>query len=319
MYAGATFSSNTYFTQLEKQVGVCNVVKAAEALGLKRADGANLQTGILPNGKLINQVNAGEFVDGEKPTFTLGNTAVTPLSLASSYATLAARGMRCDPIILKSITDNKNRQYAVPSANCQQAIPQDVADRVADILHGPFSGDGTARKAMISGYLVSGKTGTQTDAPTILTNGFTPDIAGSAIITSDPKHPEAIKNIRSGQVLPQLAGLRVHGAHIVISSGGGSTDYYTVNSKTGYTLSGGSGPEAGGSIWRPTMLKVLPLLPDGVRSAQGLRYRNARTNASIGSMTSYSSGSVRPRRRSRLRPRLRLRLRPRPAGGTGNP
>ena len=47
----------------------------------------------------------------------------------------------------------------------------------------------------------------------------------------------------------------------MISSGGGSNDYYTVNSKTGYTLSGGSGPEAGGSIWRPTMLKVLPLLP----------------------------------------------------------
>ena len=53
MYAGATFSSNTYFTQLEKQVGVCNVVKAAEALGLKRADGANLQTCLLYTSRCV--------------------------------------------------------------------------------------------------------------------------------------------------------------------------------------------------------------------------------------------------------------------------
>ena len=263
MYLGATYSSNTFFTQLEKKVGVCNVVKAAEALGLKRADGASLITGIRPDGKLV-----GDLVDAEKPTFTLGNTPVTPLSLANAYATLAARGKRCDPIILKSITDTKNRNYDVPSANCQQVIPAEVADRVSDILHGPFSSEGTAARAAISGYMISGKTGTQTDAPTILTVGYTPDIVGLAILTSDAKHPEAIANkARYGDKnKPRLQSLRVHG-----------TDY-----KSGYTLSGSSGGEAGAMVWKPAMVKVLPLLPHTqfVRPSES-PYSDASTNAGV--------------------------------------
>jgi membrane peptidoglycan carboxypeptidase len=275
MYMGATYSSNTYFTQLEKQVGVCNVVKAAEALGLKRADGANLLTGILPNGKLVPG-----FIDGEKPTFTLGNTPVEPLSLASAYATLAARGVRCDPIILKAITDTKDRTYAVPSANCSQVIPADVADRVNDILHGPFSSEGTAEKAMIPGYLVSGKTGTQTDAPTILTNGYTPDVVGSAILSVDQKDARAKAARPNGVDVTPLAGFAVHGSDIEVSDGPGASDYYHPGSS--YTLKGGSGPEAGGSIWRPTMLKVLPLLPhtEFVRPTDS-PYSGADTNAGI--------------------------------------
>ena len=263
MYLGTTYSSNTFFTQLEKKVGVCNVVKAAEALGLKRADGASLITGIRPDGKLVS-----DLIDGEKPTFTLGNTPVTPLSLANAYATLAARGKRCDTIILKGITDDQGRDYAVPGANCQQVIPAEVADRVNDILHGPFSSEGTAARAMISGYMISGKTGTQTDAPTILTVGYTPDVVGLAILTSDAKHPDAIANkARYGDKnKPRLQGLRIHGKSY----------------KSGYTLGGSSGGEAGAMLWKPTMLKVLPLLEHTkFVSPSGSPYADASTNAGV--------------------------------------
>ena len=283
MYQGATYSSNTFFTQLEQKVGVCNVVKAAEALGLKRADGATLTTGILPNGRLLNATDPNNFIDGERPSFTTGNVPVEPLSLATAYATLAARGWRCDPIILKGITDTKNRTYAVPSANCAQVIPPEVADRVNDILHGPFSSEGTAEKAMIPGYLVSGKTGTQDTAPTILTNGYTPDIVGSAILAVDQLDPR-IKAMREpGVTTIPLAGIRVHGSDIEVSTGPGSRDYYHPGSS--YTLRGASGAEAGGSIWRPTMLKVLPLLGHSkfVRPADS-PYSGADTNADISYM-----------------------------------
>lgn len=281
MYEGATYSSNTFFSQLQQQIGVCSVVKAAEALGLKRADGANLITGILPNGKLISAINSNDFVDAEKPSFTLGQSFVTPLSLANTYATLAARGVRCDPIILKGIVDTKGRGYAVPSANCTQAIAPEVADRVNDILHGPFSVAGTAEKAIIPGYLVSGKTGTQTNAPTILTNGYTPDISASAIISVDTKHPEAIANKPSPKSPAPLSGLTVHGADIKISNGSGSS-FDSVSTRTGYTLTGRSGPEAGGSIWKPALLKVLPLLPKTkFVTPPNSPYAGAETNADI--------------------------------------
>ncbi len=267
MYDGATESSNTFFTQLEQRVGVCNVVKAAELLGLKRADDANLETGLLPNGKSLD--NLGSRADGMSPTFTLGNVPATPLSLVTAYATLAARGMRCDPIILKSITDAKSRTYAVPSANCQQVIPQGVADRVNDILHGPFSWWGTAEKAMIDGYLISGKTGTQKNATTILTNGYTPDLAGSALITVDSKHPEA-KALKAATGNYQVEGLTIHGTNV----------------KTGYTLQGKSGTEAGGQIWKPAMQAALALTPahtQFVRPANS-PYTGAQTNQDISDM-----------------------------------
>jgi len=261
MYQGAAYSSNTFFAQLEKEVGVCDTVKAAEALGLRRADGANLITGILPNGKLISAIDPDDYVDAEKPTFTLGNTKVTPLSLAAAYATLAARGVRCDPIILKGISDAKGRSYAVPSANCTQAIAPEAADRVNDILHGPFSVEGTAEKAIIPGYLLSGKTGTQTNAPTILANAYTPDIVGSAILTVDTKHPEAIANRWNPKELPSISGLTVHGADIKVSNGTGSSTFDSYGTKTGYTIRGQSGTEAGGSVLKPALMQVLPLLP----------------------------------------------------------
>lgn len=286
MYQGATYSSNTYFTQLEQRVGVCNVVKAAEALGLKRADGANLLTGILPDGKRIS----GDLPDGEKPTFTLGNSPATPLSMANTYATLAARGKRCDPVILSKISDTKSREYAVPSSNCTQVIPPEVADRVNDILHGPFSVEGTAEKAAIPGYLVSGKTGTTTGTTAVLTAGYTPDIAGQAIITSDPKHP-SLKGLGRK---PSITGLVVHGADIEVSNSmGNSFDHYSTNS--GYTIEGRSGTEAGGAIWKPTMLAVLPLLPKTafVRPADS-PYTDAGTNSDITSSMVWSTGAVQP-------------------------
>ncbi len=285
MYQGAAYSSNTFFAQLEKEVGVCDTVKAAEALGLKRADEANLITGILPNGKLISAINGDDYIDAEKPTFTLGNTKVSPLSLANTYATLAARGVRCDPVILKGISDAKGRTYAVPSANCTQAIAPEVADRVNDILHGPFSVEGTAEKAIIPGYLLSGKTGTQTNAPTILANAYTPDIAASAILTVDTKHPQAQANRPNPKELPPINGLTVHGADIKVSNGTGTTTFDSYSTKAGYTLRGQSGTEAGGSVLKPALMKVLPLLPKTkfVTPADS-PYAGAETNEDVSSI-----------------------------------
>ena len=80
--------------------------------------------------------------------FTLGTAEISPISLANAYATIAARGKRCDPIILKSAVGKDGKSYDVPSANCQQVIPEKVADTVADVLRGPFNG-GTASAAMV--------------------------------------------------------------------------------------------------------------------------------------------------------------------------
>lgn len=278
MYDGATMSSNTFFTQLEYQVGICDVVKAAEALGIKRADGANMETGALPDGKSITA--QGQPADGSNPLFTLGNTDIPPLYQASAYAALAARGKACDPIILKEIKDGTGKAYSVPSANCRQAIPEEVADRVADILHGPFSYWGTAESAMIPGMLVSGKTGTQSDE-TILTNGFTPDLQGVANLTVDKKAAPAIAarkaNVVNGQAQWTLKTLVVHGTNMPAG---------------GYPLRGSSGRETGAQMWKPAMQAALSLIPNKTPfvAPPNSPYAGAQTNSDISFM--QCSGKV---------------------------
>ncbi len=48
LYSGTVGSINVYFAQLEKQVGLCNVVKTAVDMGMTRADGKSLLKGDKP-------------------------------------------------------------------------------------------------------------------------------------------------------------------------------------------------------------------------------------------------------------------------------
>lgn len=224
MYAAAKASSNTYFVQLEQATGLCEVANMAKKLGLQLATA----------GKDIVDANY------QNPSLTLGTAEITPISLANAYATLAARGMRCDPIILKSAVSAEGKEYAVPSANCTQVIPQKVADAVNDILREPFKSGGTADDAFIPGYNIAGKTGTDTNAPTIWTVGYTPQLAGAAMITVD-KQSARYKPIPNGNRSLEGAPVR--------------------NGKA--RLRGSSGGEAGAGIWKPAMAVALKGLEKG--------------------------------------------------------
>ena len=46
----------------------------------------------------------------DKPSFTLGTVEVSPLSMAEAYATFAARGVHCDPIIVSKITTRTDKE-----------------------------------------------------------------------------------------------------------------------------------------------------------------------------------------------------------------
>ncbi len=147
--------------------------------------------------------------------------------------------MRCDPIILKSVVNKAGKSFEVPSANCQQVIPAEVADRVTDILRGPFR-SGTARSANIPGYNIAGKTGTDTGTPTIWTVGFTPQLVGAATLTVDPK-ADRYKDLKYDN--RSLTGAPVRDGKA--------------------RLRGSSGGEAGAGIWKPAMSAALEGLPRG--------------------------------------------------------
>src|SRR5689334_11070031 len=152
LYTGTVQSVNVYFALLEKQVGLCNVVKTADSMGLTRADGTSL----------LKRDHGQDSADNI-PSFTLGSVNVSPLSMAAAYATVAARGMYCAPVAIGKITNNAGKNLPVPSANCHRVFPAVVADAVSYILQGVLT-SGTAAPPNGPGGLfgreAAGKTGT---------------------------------------------------------------------------------------------------------------------------------------------------------------
>ncbi len=176
LVTGTWNSVNTFFLNLEKQVGLCETVKMAEKLGMRRADG-----------KPLEQV----------ASFTLGPNTVSPVRLAAAYAAFGARGKYCDPVVMTKVTDTNGHALKVPDAKCHQAVRKGVADAVNHVLRGVLT-QGTAA-GMGIGRQAAGKTGTVDDFTSAWFAGYTPDMA-SAVWVGDPRggyaHP--LRNVCLG-------------------------------------------------------------------------------------------------------------------------
>jgi membrane peptidoglycan carboxypeptidase len=229
MTEAAEFSVNTYFVQLELATGMCRVTKMAEKTGVK----VGARIGQPP----VNIVK--EFQD--KPSFTLGTVEVSPLSMAEAYATFAARGIHCDPIIVSKITTRSDKTLAVPDANCRRVVDKDVADGVNKILKSVVD-KGTGKRAKIyDGRHIAGKTGTINSNEAVWFAGYTPEIAGVAMISIDnTKRPFR----KSGSGYYRGSGVKG----------------YRVPS-TGVYLEGSGSGDAGSKIWRPVMQKYFQQVP----------------------------------------------------------
>jgi membrane peptidoglycan carboxypeptidase len=229
MYQAAAFSVNNYFVELAMQTGMCPVVKMAE------------KTGIKVGTKDRDLVDYYQHI----PAFTLGSVEVSPLSVAEAYATFAARGVHCTPIIIDTITAPNGTELAAPSANCERVMSEEVADGVNKMLAAVMT-SGTGRKALTSdGRPQAGKTGTISSNEAVWFAGYTPEIAGVAMISIDNQKRPFIKSDaarRAGQF--RTTGVK----------------NYRVPS-TGVVLDGSGSADAGVKIWTPTMNSYLKDIP----------------------------------------------------------
>ena len=148
-------SINTGFTEMLRDLDVCEVTKLAASLGITKADGSQLDP---------------------DPSIALGSTPVPPLSMANAYATFASGGKYCKPIAIDQILDASGTSMAVPSADCTQVMDQGAADETAKTLRATSEPGGTAKDAVF-GRPIAGKTGTTDEAENTWFVGFTPQLS----------------------------------------------------------------------------------------------------------------------------------------------
>ncbi|MEV7967617.1 transglycosylase domain-containing protein [Sphaerisporangium sp. NPDC088356] len=155
---GTWQSVNIFYMMLERDVGLCDVVRTARSLGIVRADGKPLK---------------------EVPTFTLGVNEMDPVTVAAAFAAFGARGRYCRPMAILEISERRGRRTAI-SPSCTDAIEQEVADAVNHILSGVFT-RGTMKGQSI-GRPAAGKTGTNNGYTSAWFAGYTPDLAAAVSV-----------------------------------------------------------------------------------------------------------------------------------------
>ncbi|RNL83368.1 penicillin-binding protein [Halostreptopolyspora alba] len=195
MITGTKQSANTYFAQLQADVGLCETIEMAQTLGLKRGDGTSFDN---------ERTQANN-------SFTLGSEEVALIDLVSAYATFASGGTLCDPKAITSIEDQQSGETIEVENQCEQVIDEDVADGVAYLLSNTF--DGGTTDGLEIGRPAAAKTGTTDGNAAASFSGFTPNLAGSVWV-GDPRGPQnhPLRNVTlGGEHYSQVFGANLPG------------------------------------------------------------------------------------------------------------
>ena len=150
-----TISDNVVYAQLAIDVGPSNIARVSHKMGIT----SDLR---------------------EVPSIALGSSEVTPMEMATAYATLASGGIYHKPqAIVKVVLPNGDVDWK-PKTKGSRVIPAGVASVVTDVLTGPPGPGGTASSVgAYFPYARAGKTGTSEDNADAWYCGYTPQLAAA--------------------------------------------------------------------------------------------------------------------------------------------
>ena len=171
-------SVNTITANLAQEVGVSQVVAAAQRCGIES--------------KLT-----------ENASLALGTSEVTPLELTRAYAVFANGGLIVYPYFVTEVTDNGgNVLYKRPPDPYRERIVASHVDKdLVAMLYGVVM-HGTGMSAAVAGHEAGGKTGTTQDFHDAWFVGFTADYVTSVWVGNDDSTP--MKSVTGGSLPAQI-------------------------------------------------------------------------------------------------------------------
>ena len=179
VYQAVTGSINTAFASIARQLDQCEIRRAAESLGVHRADGNVLQT---------------------NPSAVLGTNEIAPLTMAVAFGGIANGGVVCDPIVIDRFVTATGQEIPGQESKCRQGITPDVAAAAASPMRGVMTG-GTGTAGNPGGPVpVIGKTGTTDRQNHTWIVGSSTEVA-SAVWVGNIKGEYSLARIGNGRTM----------------------------------------------------------------------------------------------------------------------
>jgi penicillin-binding protein 1A len=181
----------------------------AGAVTLRQALARSLN---LPAVKLIREVGPAEVVELARslgiesaldpvPSLALGASAVSPLELASAFATLAAGGVRRPARVVTRVVDPRGRELPLMGQVPARVVEPEEAYLMTSLLTSVIT-SGTGRDAARLGRPAAGKTGTSNEMRDAWFAGYTADLATAVWVGYSDFRPIGRKEFGGRAALP---------------------------------------------------------------------------------------------------------------------
>jgi penicillin-binding protein 1A len=149
--------------------------------------------------KLFDLVGAARVVDFARragiesplppyPSLALGSADLTPLELASAYATIANSGVHMEPYLIERVTRPDGRVLEQHTPHASKATEPEIARVLTGMLEGVID-RGTGKAARFLDVDLAGKTGTTDRFTDAWFAGFTPSLTIVAWVGYDVQQP----------------------------------------------------------------------------------------------------------------------------------
>ncbi len=187
-------SLNTPFVQMNQEIGADQTEDALIAAGIP-ADTPGLSDE-------LNNV--------------LGSASPTPMEQANAFATLAARGERVEPTMIKEVRRASGQELYNHETELERSFDADIVDQVTYALQRVVtSGTGTA--ALSANRPVAGKTGTSDDYLSAWFGGYAPNLSAAVMVVRNDEAGNEISLLDEGGLTEGTGGAlpaQIFGAYI---------------------------------------------------------------------------------------------------------
>ncbi|MCI9286713.1 MAG: PASTA domain-containing protein [Clostridia bacterium] len=173
-------SCNPVFIGLGQKIGVSKYYEYLNKFGFLSKTGIEL-----PGEAKGIFLKEGKVGPVELATISFGQRfEVTPLQMVTAVSTIANKGVRMKPRVIKKIIDSKTGEVEeIAPQEVERVIDEKTANEVLSMMESVVA-EGTGKNAQVKGFRVGGKTGTSEDG--VNTNKYVTSFIGVAPI-SDPQ------------------------------------------------------------------------------------------------------------------------------------